>query len=281
MEKEDRHLNDKYELLISIKMLQHEISELTLYIEESRYCYELLTNKLDHLSKFVVSEENNEQWQLWGEDEEIIKYSERLRDTSSKAICTIEKYQSLCTAKNQMVISEYMDSLSGTVKKEIDSFDITVQSKVLFIGSGAFPISALTLAKEAGAEVMCLDIDNEAITMGRNIAELTGLHTKVSFSNKTASELTFVNDATHVIIASLVKNKLEVLEDLKEVLPQDAKVILRYGNGLKSIFNYPLDQELSDGWRKLENLQIEHFYDTVVLRKIGDSSACNTLERIN
>jgi predicted RNase H-like nuclease (RuvC/YqgF family) len=260
-------LSDKYEFLFSIKMLRHEINELSAYIKESKYCYELLTNKLDNLSKFVVSKENDKQWQLWGEDAEIRKYSAELREVSSKAICTIEKYQSSCTVNDQADISVYMSTLCDSVKKELEAFEINNKSKVVFIGSGAFPISALTIAKQTGAEIMCLDIDVEAVEMGKNIAELTGLESSVSFTNKTVSELSFMKDATHVVIASLVKNKLEVLEELKFVLSEDAKVIIRYGNGLKSMFNYPLDQDLSNEWNYANVGQREHFYDTVVLKK--------------
>lgn len=260
-------MSDKYEFLVSIKMLRHELNELSAYIKESKYCYELLTNKLDDLSKFVVSEENGAQWKRWGEDAEIRKYSAELREASSKAIGMIEKYQSSCTVNDQADISTYMSALCESVKKELESFGINKGSKIVFIGSGAFPISALTIAKQTGAEIMCLDIDVEAVEMGKNIAELTGLESSVSFTNQAVSELSFIKRATHVIIASLVKNKLEVLEDLKPVLPEEAKVIIRYGNGLKSMFNYPLDQDLSNEWNYSNVEQKDHFYDTVVLKK--------------
>lgn len=260
-------MSDKYEFLYSIKMLRHEINELSAFIKESKFCYEMLTNKLDDLSKFVVNEENDKQWQLWGEDEEIRMYSAELREASSKAICTIEKYQSFCTFNNQADISDYMSTLCDSIKKELETFEINVRSKVIFIGSGAFPISALTIAKQTGAEIVCLDIDVEAVEMGKNIAELSGLESSISFTNKTVSELSFMKDATHVMIASLVENKLEVLEDLKSVLPEDAKVIIRYGNGLKSMFNYPLDQDLSNDWNYTKFEQGDLFYDTIVLKK--------------
>jgi histidine 2-aminobutanoyltransferase len=248
-------------------MLRHEITELSAFINESKFCYELLTIKLDDLSKFVVSEKNNQQWQLWGEDTEIRMYSEELREASSKAICTIEKFQSFSTFNNQSDISEYMSTLCDSVKKELEIFEINIKSKVIFIGSGAFPISALTIAKHTGAEIVCLDIDMEAVEMDKNLAELIGLESSVTFTNKTISELESMKDATHVIIASLVKDKLEVLEDLKFVLPEDAQVILRYGNGLKSMFNYPLDQDLSNDWNYTNVEQEKLFYDTVVLKK--------------
>lgn len=249
-------------------MLGYEMNELSTYIEESKYCYELLTKKLDDLSRFVVSEDNNKQWELWEEDTEIMKYSEKLRDASSNAICTIEKYHSFCALNNKTNISEYMSTLCDSVNEQLEIFEFNKESKIIFIGSGAFPISALTIAKQTDAEIMCLDIDLEAVEMGKNIAELSGLETRVTFTNKTVSELSFITETTHVMIASLVKNKLEVLADLRSVISHDAKVIIRYGNGLKSLFNYPLYQDLSKEWNYTNIEQCEHFYDTVILKKV-------------
>ena len=169
-------------------MLRHEITELTAFMNESEFCYELLAIKLDNLSKFVVSKENDKQWNLWGEDKEIRMNSEELREASSKAICTMEKLQSFSTFNNQSDISEYMSTLCDSVKKETDAFGINDKANVVFIGSGAFPISALTIAKHTGAEIICLDIDEEAVEMGKNLAKLIGLES-VTFTNKTVSEL--------------------------------------------------------------------------------------------
>ncbi|MBT2571515.1 nicotianamine synthase family protein [Planococcus sp. ISL-110] len=260
-------MSDKYEFLYSIKMLGFEMNELSTHVEESTYCYELLTKKLDDLSRFVVSEDNNKQWQLWEGDTEIMKYSEKLRDASSNAICTIEKYHSLCALSNKTDLSEYMSTLCDSVNGQLEAFEFNKESKIIFIGSGAFPISALTIARQTDAEIMCLDIDLEAVETGKNMAELSGLEKRVSFTNKTVSELSFITEATHVVIASLVKNKLEVLADLSSVISQDTKVIIRYGNGLKSLFNYPLYQDLSDEWNCINIEQSEHFYDTVILKK--------------
>ncbi|MGM0920719.1 MAG: nicotianamine synthase family protein [Bacillota bacterium] len=260
-------MSDKYAFLFSIKMLQHEIAELSDYIKESDYCFRLLTDKLDDLSKFVVDEKNDIEWRLWGEDPDIRKCSEILRETSAKAISTLEKYQSACTANQEMDASDYLLSLSDSVKKELDSFGITECSNVVFIGSGAFPLSALTIAKETGAQITCLDIDAEAVEMGKNIAVITGLESAVTFTQHPVSQVPVLRNATHVIIASLVQEKALILEELKSLLPEGAKVIIRYGNGLKSIFNYPFDFTLSAEWNQEKVEQKNHFYDTLVLKR--------------
>lgn len=260
-------MKEKYELLLSLKLLEYEIKELTIYSKECCECFELLKNKLDFLCQFITCESNENQWGLWGNDQEIIEYSGRLREASVKALCDMEKHQSVCTYNHELDISEYIHRLSHAVKDELEEFLINDQSKVLFIGAGAFPTSALTIAKETGAMVMGLDIDLEAVDLAEKVTKVSGLESKVKFSSQRLDELAFVKEATHIIIASLVKNKYEVLDGLKKVINTNTKVILRYGNGLKSIFNYPLEDDLSGEWVQNKISKKTNIYDTIVLEK--------------
>ncbi|WP_025026452.1 nicotianamine synthase family protein [Caldalkalibacillus mannanilyticus] len=260
-------MRDKFELLLSLKLLEYEITELTLYSKECCDCFELLKNKLDDLCQFIVSEEKVNQWNVWGSHQEIQEYSNRVREASVKALCDIEKYQSICTCKNELDISSYLTKLSKTVKKELEVYQMDSTSKVLFIGSGAFPLSALTIAKEIKAEVLCVDIDLEAVELGQQVAKALGLESFVHFTNKNVKQLSFCSEATHIIIASLVPDKIEVLEDVKDCMQSSAKIIMRYGNGLKSIFNYPLEQDLSAEWVQTRITESTTIYDTLILEK--------------
>jgi len=258
---------ETYQFLLSLKLLEFEINELTDYSKECSACFELLRTKLDELSRFITSEENEQKWRQWGSRSDIQESSDKLRETSVRALCDIEKYQSICTYNHEIDISQYLSLLSQSVKNELELFGIHEQSKVLFIGAGAFPITALTIAKETGAAVMGLDIDLEAVELARNVAKVSGLDAIVSFSHQSVKELPFTKSATHIIIASLVKNKLEVLEDVKGIMNPEARVILRYGNGLKSMFNYPLETDLSAEWVQIKNSQSNAIYDTIILEK--------------
>lgn len=260
-------MKDKYQFLLSLKLLEYEIKELTFYSKECCECFELLKNKLDDLCQFMTCEKNLNHWNRWGKDEEIKEQCEKLRETSVQALCDLEKHQSVCTYNHELEISNYISVLSHSVKDELEHFCMDQQSKVLFIGSGAFPVTALTIAKEINAEVMCLDIDVEAVDLAKKVAKISGLESMVTFSNQSLNDLAFIKEATHIIIASLVKNKLEVLSELKETINTNAKVLLRYGNGLKSIFNYPLEKDLSDEWFQTKISHSNKIYDTVILKK--------------
>ncbi|WP_028593738.1 nicotianamine synthase family protein [Paenibacillus assamensis] len=260
-------MKDKYHYLLSLKLLEFEIRELTAFSKQYGDCFELLKDRLDYLCQFMINHDNLERWSQWGNHIEIVEYAEKVREASIQALCDMEKYQAQHTCERASDISDYLDILAGAVNEEMKNHNIDSNSKVLFIGSGAFPTTALTIARETSAQVVCLDIDPEAIEWSEQVAAASGLSGHISFTNKKVQELPFTIEATHIIIASLVKNKLEVLEELRQHMNPFAKVIVRYGNGLKSIFNYPLEEDVAHDWvhHKMDDKQ--NLYDTLVLEK--------------
>lgn len=260
-------MKEKYALLLSLKMMAYEINTLTDYSKECRECFVLLQDKLDDLCQFITSKDAIKQWNRWCQNPEIRIYCEQLRESSVRALCDMEKYQSVSTCKNKVNISDYIEKLTHSVRQELVNFGIDQNSKVVFVGSGAFPISAFTIAKEMGAQVLCVDIDSEAIALSKELAKVSGLDVNVTFTGEKLRELTLIKEATHVIVASLVKEKLEILEDLKECIGRKCKIVLRYGNGLKSVFNYPLEKDLSEEWTQTVISQSQNIYDTVILEK--------------
>ncbi|MCY9664317.1 hypothetical protein M5X11_04905 [Paenibacillus alginolyticus] len=233
-----------------MRLLECEIKELTIYSRAYCNCYELLNIKLDELCEIMVREETIRQWMVWRRDEEVQRQVDRLRETAAEALCDVEKHQSKSISLIEMDGNKYLTTLIQSVKDDLKSFDINQQSKVLFIGSGAFPISVLTIAKEFGAKVMGLDIDSEAVQIACQVAKAFDIETLVSFSDEKLSSLAFLKETTHIIIASLVKNKIEVLNQLKELIDENVHIMLRYGNGVKSIFNYPFNYDLSEDWNQ-------------------------------
>ncbi|MFC4769276.1 hypothetical protein [Effusibacillus consociatus] len=86
-------MKEKYQFLLSLKLLEYEIKELTVYAKECSTCFELLKRKLDDLCQFMTCEENLKQWSLWENHREIKEHSAKLRETSTEALCDLEKYQ--------------------------------------------------------------------------------------------------------------------------------------------------------------------------------------------
>lgn len=260
-------MKSKYDLLIALKTQEYAINEIMMYSKENPDCFDLLKGKFDDLCTFMNTKERIKDWDLWGSHEEVKRYCNRLRETSIKALCDMEKYQSNCVCNQQLTMSKYLDELNQSVKKEFDKYHMNEQSKVLFIGSGAFPVSAFTIAKELKAKVIGVDIDIDATVLAKKIARTTGLSPYVQFTNAHFKKIKFISEATHIVIASLVKNKMMVLNDLKDLVNSTTKVIVRYGNGLKSIFNYPFDAKDLKDWHCYRIEDDNQIYDTMILQR--------------
>lgn len=263
-------MKTKYELLCALQVLEFEISILADYSRECDECYELLRGKLDDLCGFIKSEENDGRWKEWGSLHEIQELSEKLRETSVSALCDMEKYQSVRVG--QQSLGNYLSALSESVREEYRRLHVHEHSKVLFIGSGALPTSALTMAQDTGADVICLDFDQEAITLSKKVACITGLESRLTFLHGEIHQYPDLNDVTHVFVASLVRNKMEVIEDLRNKVKEGAKVVVRFGNGLKSVFNYPLEERYMEGWSQTRHqaLHTDSIYDTLLLIRTNE-----------
>jgi len=255
----------KYALMLALQTYNYELTLLNNYVQQCSECFELLQAKLDALCRYIVYEGNHSIWDEWGHLQEIDALGNQLRITSNQALCSLEKFQCQRLLEQQDSMSEYLARLSAEVKQEIPKFHLQSNSRILFIGSGALPISPLILCRETGAEVLCVDIDREAVYFGTRIAESLGMHKKVRFIGTYEEGLDYIRQATHIFIASLVEGKVELLEMLKSELPGDAIVVLRYGNGLKSLFNYPFEQNMATGWKMTPLIRQDSFYDTAIL----------------
>ncbi|MCY9659808.1 class I SAM-dependent methyltransferase [Paenibacillus chondroitinus] len=260
---------EEYEFILSLKLLEFEIRQITAYTSAFPKCYTMLKNKLDDLCDFIYKEENVQNWPLWQSNTEVQELSRNVRETSINALRVLEKYQAEHGEKDEIQQSKYMDLLSDSVRSELACLQIDQHSKVLIIGSGAFPVSVLTIAQVSGAEVVGQDLDEEAVELAKQSAAMSDRVNRVTFTHRPLNELAFAQEATHVIVASHVADKQEVLEDLRQLASYHVKILIRYGNGLKSLFNYtwPEGNHLP-GWTQSPVSTASQLYDTVILEKV-------------
>jgi len=127
------------------------------------------------------------------------------------------------------------------------------------------PITAFTINDEVNSEVVCLDVDNEALELSEKLSDKYGIK-NISFSSENISDFD-LNSFSHIIIASLVEPKLDMAKYLLENIDGGTKVILRYGNKLKSIFNYPLNIKEIKNCQKTIIKDNKYIYESVVLEK--------------
>jgi hypothetical protein len=67
--------------------------------------------------------------------------------------------------------------------------------------------------------------------------------------------LPFTGEATHVIFSSTVEAKYDLLDLLHALTRDDVVVAMRFGDRLKSLFNFPMQQVDQRKWRLVDTIR--------------------------
>ncbi|MFC6546991.1 hypothetical protein ACFQBN_09905 [Cohnella cellulosilytica] len=248
-----------------LNALADELGELTEAAERRRESWPRLGDKLDRLCEFIRNEDNERAWSRRACDTDTRAAARRLREASARALGVVEKARAWQIYTDKRAADPYTALLSAATRGEWERVGTPRGAKVMFVGAGAFPVSAFTIAAETAAEVLCVDIDEEAVRHGTKLARYLGLTRTFRYTGSHLGEPEFASSATHVFIASLVPEKLDILRELRFCVRPDCRVVVRYGNGLKSLFNYPLDVAALTDWRAAEPGGAGSLYDTAIL----------------
>lgn len=229
-----------------------------------------LQQTIDDYSAFITDENNQRLWaELQSSDiEDLHPLVIQLRDTSALCVAIMEKYRALKLLHGGDDRHEYFHHIEASIEKEFGRFTVTSDSKVLLIGSGAFPMTPLLIAKRTGAEVTGIDIDCDAIELGKKVIERLGPDLPIRLENLQLEQLNDLDRITHIIISSTVSVKYALLDWLHSTTRPDVVIAMRYGDGLKALFNYPMEQVDEHKWHLAETaVRPEHVFDVALYRK--------------
>lgn len=233
--------------------------------------YEELEKLIDEYSKFILDDNNKEVWKEFEKQNssEFNNIVKDLRKKSAIGVAIMEKCRALKLQNENLKITNYFNNIETCIDKEIAIYQITPKSKVLSIGSGSFPITLLLIAKRTGAEVVGIDIDPEAIKLGSQVVGELGSELNVKLEQISLNDVPNIKGVTHIIFSSTVELKYKILDELYSVVGEDVVVAMRYGNGLKSLFNYPLQKVDNKKWKIVDNIvQSENIFDIALYEKV-------------
>lgn len=265
--------------MIAIDHLKLEIIEYSNKFEASSRTYDQsnrygseLEDLLNDFSRFVTNDGNKEAWnRLDPQELDALDGTIRgVRYTSAICVAMMEKHRAMRLRDGNSSIADYFRNIESCIEAEFGGFSVTPDSKVLLIGSGSFPMTPLLIAKRTGAEVVGIDIDEEAVALGREVIAKLGSGLPIRLEHVSAEHLAYTGEATHIIFSSTVGLKYELLDQLHELTLPHVVVAMRYGSGLKSLFNYPMQEVDGRKWR-LSNriLRADQVFDVALYTKSG------------
>ena len=225
---------------------------------------------IDDYSRFITDDDHKEAWEKLEQQmpDGLSELVSDIRKTSALCVAISEKYRALKLLGGEEMKTCYFDNIEACIEEEFGSFRVTSESKVLLVGSGSFPMTPLLIAKETGAEVIGVDIDEEAVVLGRKVVDRLGSGLKIRLERASVEEIDDVKDVTHIIFSSTVAPKYDLLDQLHALTNERVVIAMRYGNQLKSLFNYPMREVDGNKWTLVENiLRSKQVFDIALYAK--------------
>ncbi|WP_331446170.1 class I SAM-dependent methyltransferase [Natranaerobius thermophilus] len=145
-----------------------------------------------------------------------------LKHNSTKLFGSLEKISCLLFPCYHFYCYLY----KSVVKNEIKLGQITSEDKVLNIGCGAIPFTAIHIAKLTGAEVIAVDRDLDTIEKAKYYLNYYCKDLNISFKQSDAS-IDVPNSFDVAIVALQVNNKASVFENLYSKSKEGGRLIFR------------------------------------------------------
>lgn len=228
-----------------------------------------LENEVDRFSRYILNESNTLRFHDWQTTQmrppSIVP---ALADITAKCVKLMEVLRAKRLILGEQTDTTYFQNIEHCIQEEFGQFEITSNDTVLLVGSGAYPMTPIQIAKETGAKVVGIDIDAEAIDYGRQVIEALAPNEPIELYQTTVDQLPQIKDVTHVIFSSTVPVKYDILAQLYALTGPNTVVAMRYGNDLKSIFNYPKRDTNPKQWVCVDEvIQPNQIFDIAVYQK--------------
>lgn len=123
----------------------------------------------------------------------------------------------------------------GLVSSEIELASIGATDRVLFIGSGPFPITAILLTHLSGCRVDCYESEKEYSAISNQLISSIGLDSRIEVVNADDRQATYGNYSL-VLVAVLARPKRRILGSIWKGAVPGTRVVCRTTAGLRRLF---------------------------------------------
>jgi precorrin-6B methylase 2 len=129
----------------------------------------------------------------------------------------------------------YELSISHEYNKERELFDIKYDKKILHIGCGAYPITAITLARNNGVKVTAIDRNKKAVEKAKNIVHKKKLDKRITIIHVNGTKYPIERFDT-IIISGCAIPRTAIFKHIFENAKSKSKIIIReIDSGAKSV----------------------------------------------
>lgn len=153
--------------------------------------------------------------------------------------------------------NEYIERYSGMVESEGKMAKLKKNDKVIILGGGSLPLTALTYTKIYDAHCTCIDIDRQAIKTSKKLIKHLKLESKINIHHGDAFTYPLQGYDLILVVCLLPKKRA-----LKHVFAENknAKVIYRSAIGLYKLwYGETIEDELKE-YKILQKINTDKRY---------------------
>jgi len=152
---------------------------------------------------------------------------------------------------------------------EINKFELFNSKRILHIGCGAYPITALILAKKTSAKIVSIDKDPIAIKFSQKIINKKKLQTRININIGNGQNYPVKNYDT-IILSSCSSPKSKILEHIFKNADYNTKIVVRdIKKNIEDIDNIIATNKNIEFINKMKNSSILNFnwYSIYLVKK--------------
>jgi len=136
------------------------------------------------------------------------------------------KYVDYIACKLEKIAKAYENTVGREYKKEIEDFNLKKDKKILHIGCGAYPISALMLASLDDTKIVTIDSSRRSIKIANKIIQKKNLNNKIKAEYGDATKYPLDGFDT-IIISGCSVPKIQVFNHIIKNAKSNSKIIIR------------------------------------------------------
>jgi hypothetical protein len=139
---------------------------------------------------------------------------------------------------------EYIERYRGMVESEAKIANLKENDKVIILGGGSLPLTALTYTKIFNAQCTCIDIDRQAVKTSKELIKHLNLQNKIDIHYGNAFDYP-LKEYDLILVVCLLPKKKALAHVFKE--NNQAKIVFRSAIGLfKLWYGETSDEDLSE-----------------------------------
>ncbi len=143
---------------------------------------------------------------------------------------------------NNPLFHPYLERFNALARDETALLKVSSKDKVLFIGGGAFPITAIHYVKKTGCHLHCVEKLPERAQIARQVLSTMKMEAQIKILVAEGQKVD-CSEYDAIVVGVLAIPKREIVRQIIETAKEDVRIICRTTIGVRSALCAPLNEE--------------------------------------